>query len=252
MPTDFIPTISPDWPAIRNVQAFCTQRSGGVSEGDHASLNLGDHVSDTSEAVTHNRDLVAEHIRQIDSLVNPVAWLTQVHGTDVSSLDSESANRIADAVIAHSAHKVCAIMTADCLPVLIAAKDGSAVSAVHAGWKGLADGVIEAALAKMPSNEVQVWLGPCIGFDRFEVGPEIPTRFPDDISDPDCFARGKADRWKASLAGLARARLARIGVTDIYGGDFCTYDDPRFFSHRQATHAGKTTGRFASFIWLSA
>jgi YfiH family protein len=248
---DCIPTIKPSWPAIANLHAFTTLRQGGFSEGDYASLNLGDHVGDCANTILLNRELVYKQVKQSDAHAQPLTWLTQVHGTDVSAVDVDQPNTTADAAISHSAHRVCTIMTADCLPVLIAAKDGTAVAAVHAGWKGLADGVIESALAEIPTTDIQIWLGPCIGIDHFEVGPEVVEHFPQDSNSSDCFVKGAADRWQASLAELARARLARLGISDVYGGEFCTYSDPRFFSHRQAVHAGGVTGRFASVIWLS-
>jgi YfiH family protein len=248
---DCIPTIKPSWPAIANLHAFTTLRHGGFSEGDYASLNLGDHVGDYARTVLLNRELVYKQVRQSDAHAQPLTWLTQVHGIDVSAVDVDQPNTTADAAISHSGHHVCTIMTGDCLPVLIAAKDGTAVAAVHAGWKGLADGVIESALSSIPTTDIQIWLGPCIGIDHFEVGPEVVEHFPHDSNNSDCFVKGVADRWQASLAELARARLARLGISDVYGGEFCTYSDPRFFSHRQAVHAGGVTGRFASVIWLS-
>lgn len=248
---DFIPTIRPNWPAIANVQAFTTTRDGGFSQGDYSSLNLGDHVGDCASTVQRNRELVYKQICQLDSQAKPLVWLTQVHGTDVSAIDLDQPTTTADAAITQTAHHVCTIMTADCLPVLIAAKDGSAVAAVHAGWKGMADGVVEAALSQMPSKDVQLWLGPCIGIDSFEVGPEVLEYFPLDRSNPNCFRKGNGGRWQASLVELAKSRLARSGVAEIYGGEFCNYQDSRFFSHRQATHSGAVTGRFATFIWMS-
>lgn len=249
MPMDCIPTIEPDWPPINGVHAFATTRLGGVSTGDYRGLNLGDHVGDTPEAVANNRDLVFQAIRSIDPRATPPRWLTQVHGVDVANADDKNASVIADASVSQAAHNICVVMTADCLPLLIAAKDSSKVAAVHAGWKGLADGVIEAALKEFADRDIQVWLGPCIGIENFEVGPELLNHFPNEQGIEHCFVKGSGDRWHASLAELARARLHRLGVTDIYGGDFCTYRDPRFYSHRQATHLGQATGRLASMIW---
>jgi YfiH family protein len=248
---DCIPTIKPSWPAIANLHAFTTLRQGGFSEGDYASLNLGDHVGDCASTVLLNRELVYKQVKQSDADAQPLTWLTQVHGIDVSAVDLDQPNTTADAAISRSAHHVCTIMTADCLPVLIAAKDGTAVAAVHAGWKGLADGVIESALSEIATPDIQIWLGPCIGIDHFEVGPEVLAHFPQDAQSSNCFVKGAADRWQASLAELARARLARLGISDVYGGEFCTYSDPRFFSHRHAVHAAGITGRFATVIWLS-
>lgn len=246
-----IQTIKPNWPPIANVHALVTTREGGVSTGEYSSLNLAEHVGDSPAAVRENRRLVAGQMKHIDPEVGQITWLTQVHGISVSRVDVDNPVPLADAAVSYSANVPCAVMTADCLSLFIAAKDGSAVAAVHAGWKGLANGVIEAAVAAFQTRDIQVWLGPCIGANNFEIGPEVAAHFPDQINCPRCFQQGRGDRWNASLTELAKARLASAGILQVFGGDYCSYDDPRLFSHRQATHAGATTGRFASIIWIS-
>lgn len=252
MPMGFIPTIKPSWPNIPNVHAFTTTCDGGISAGEYASLNLGDHVGDRLDDVLQNRERVGQYIAQLDPRAVSPTWLTQVHGVQVSRVDAPAPEITADSAVSKSPHHVCVVMTADCLPILIAAKDGSEVAAVHAGWKGLANGVIESTLSELGSDDLQIWLGPCISKESFEVGPELREVFVLDADNPLCFSKGKADRWHASLAELATRRLQRLGITEIYGGDYCTYRDSRFFSHRQASHLGRSTGRIATAIWCAS
>jgi polyphenol oxidase len=244
--------IRPDWPAPARVRAYATTRDGGVSIGAYASLNLADHVGDAPERVARNRGLLREHL----GLPGEPLWLRQVHGCDlVSHLSVEPSGPRAceaDGALASAPGQVCAVMTADCLPVLLCDDRGVRVAAVHAGWRGLADGILEQAVASMgvPSERLLVWLGPAIGPDAFEVGPEVRARFID--ADRDCeeaFRPSPSGRWLADLAGLARRRLARLGVTGVYGGSYCTHSDSRrFFSYRR----DGVTGRMASLIWLAA
>ncbi|MDB5800430.1 MAG: hypothetical protein JWL63_1369 [Rhodocyclales bacterium] len=240
-----ISTITPDWSAPPNVKAFVTTRHGGVSAGPYQSLNLGDHVGDAVQDVAENR-------RRLSSLL-PAAprWLRQVHGVKVCHADNACGDDTADAVLARQADVVCAIMTADCLPVLLTDRAGSVVAVAHAGWRGLCDGVLEACVASMQAApaELIAWLGPAIGPAHFEVGPEVREAFLHHSAEAAmAFRPGKADRWMADIFLLARQRLSAAGVpaTAISGGDLCTVSDAdRFFSYRR----DGITGRMASLIW---
>lgn len=238
----------PDWPAPPRVQALSTTRAGGVSVGPYQSLNLGDHVGDDPAAVDINR------ARLQGMLPAEPLWLRQVHGTAVADGDAPGAGPVeADAAVARRMGQVCAILTADCLPVLFCDRGGTVVAAAHAGWRGLLGGVLERTLAVMgvPPGAVLAWLGPAIGQAAFEVGDEVREAFVAD--DPGAISGFKAGpvpgKWRADLAGLARRRLARSGVSAVYGGAHCTYQDARrFFSYRR----DGTTGRMGTFIWLTA
>ena len=235
----------PDWPAPAKVKACVTLREGGVSQGGYSHLNLATHVGDDPKAVAENR----ARLRAV--LPAEPAWLTQVHGTAVATFPIEGAPQ-ADAAVAHVPLQICAILTADCLPVLFCDVDAKAVAAAHAGWRGLAAGVLENTLAKMevsPGN-VMAWLGPAISQAAFEVGEEVREAFvaphPEDAR---AFIAGQQPgKWQADLYALARLRLARAGVKQVFGGGACTYQETsRFFSYRRAAESG----RFASLIWLS-
>ncbi len=237
--------IVPDWPVPGTVRALVTSRAGGVSTGAYASLNLGIAVGDDADAVAQNRARLHRH------LPNAPRWLSQVHGVHVVEADVVSTPVTADASIARAPEVVCAIQMADCLPVLLAARDGSLVGAAHAGWRGLAAGVIERTVATMavaPSTLV-AWLGPAIGPEAFEVGAEVRDAFLAD--DPACdaaFRPLREGKWLADLFALARGRLQRAGIESIHGGGVSTFADPaRFFSHRR----DRITGRMAALIWLS-
>ncbi|SMC26163.1 conserved hypothetical protein [Andreprevotia lacus DSM 23236] len=236
--------IVPDWPAPARVRALATTRSGGISLPPYDSLNLGDHVGDDAAAVAANRAAIAAYIGAQPQ------WLNQVHGTVVANAADKSACN-ADACVSREAGAACAIMTADCLPVLLCDRAGSVVAAAHAGWRGLHDGVIEAAVAAMQvqHNEVLAWLGPAIGPRAFEVGEEVRAAFVAHAAEAaQAFAAGaQPGKWLADIYLLARQRLAAIGITAVYGGGFCTVNDAeRFFSYRRS----KITGRMASLIWL--
>lgn len=235
--------ILPDWPAPASVFAAATTRQGGVSGGSYASLNLGAHVGDDTAAVMENRRL----LRAAAELPGEPGWLRQVHGTGVVVLgvdDEDEAGREADAAVSRVAGIVCAVLTADCLPILLCTTDGSAVAAVHAGWRGMAAGVIEAALEVLPAGagNTLAWLGPAISQVAYEVGDEVRQAFAD--SDPGakaCFERNERGRWQADLYGLARRRLQAAGVARVYGGGFCTATDAaRFFSHRRDGRCGRS------------
>ncbi len=243
--------IVPDWPAPPGVHAVCTTRAGGVSAGCYAGLNLGDHVGDDPDAVRSNRGQLADAIG-----ARPV-FLQQVHGTGVAAIPGTAADgTAADGCTTVERGVACTIMVADCLPVLFTDEAGRRVAAAHAGWRGLAAGVLERTLDAFQheggAGRVIAWLGPCIGRDAFEVGDEVRIAFESLAPEAHaCFeptgARGK---WMADLAGLARQRLRAAGVTRLYGNDgtdaWCTVHNPlRFFSHRR----DRVSGRFAACIW---
>lgn len=242
--------IVPEWPAPATVHALQTTRQGGLSLPPYDSLNLGSHVGDDALTVAANRQLLNRHVPS-----EPV-WLEQVHGTQVVVAEQAGCVPRADACISRTANAVCAIMTADCLPVLLCDQDGSVVGAAHAGWRGLADGVIEATIAAMgvePAS-LMAWLGPAIGPSAFEVGADVREVFlQHDPAAASAFtplpaAAGGGHQYLADLYLLARQRLNALGVSRTYGGGFCTHGDrERFYSYRRD---GKT-GRMATLIWLS-
>jgi len=239
--------ILPDWPAPPGVRAAMTLRTGGASGGPYASLNLGDHVGDDPGAVAENR----RRLREALSLPTEPLWLEQVHGTDVARFGGSTRPR-ADAAVALEPGQVCAVMVADCLPVLLADRARTCVAAAHAGWRGLAAGVLEATVAALPVDPARLvaWLGPAIGPEAFEVGPEVRAAFlAVDPAAEVAFWPGTGDRWLADVYTLARQRLARAGVSEVYGGGWCTVSDPgRFFSYRR----DGVTGRMAALVWRMA
>ena len=244
-----LPLIKPDWPAPEKVKALSTTRLCGVSQSPYESFNLGLHVGDDSGAVEHNR----QRLQKILATPYGPQWLQQVHGSDVIEANVTGEVRQADASFTSEMGVPCAVMTADCLPVLVCAKDGSQVAAAHAGWRGLANGVLEAVLGRMnsPASELLVWLGPAIGPKQFEVGVEVRDAFlsfSDECAKPFVENELKPNHWFADIYQLARIRLRAFGVEELYGGGFCTYSEPqRFFSYRRDGQ----TGRMASLIWLA-
>jgi hypothetical protein len=238
--------IVPGWQPPAAVRAFVTTRSGGVSEGEYDSLNLGRLSGDAPERVERNRALVREWLP-----ADP-CWLEQVHGTAVARVDELGPGEIpvADAAVARHAGTVCAVLTADCMPVFLADAAGSCVAVAHAGWRGLAAGVVENALAAMEVDpcEVHAWLGPAIGPRAFEVGPEVREAFlAFDAEADSAFREHRPGKFMADLYALARMRLARAGVTRVQGATHCTFHEPaRFFSYRRA----RASGRMGAFIWL--
>lgn len=240
--------ITPDWPAPKNVKAFTTTRLGGVSQAPYDSFNLAIDISNDPENIIRNRALLKECLH----LPAEPVWIKQVHGTQVIQADSPPTDRTADASFTHQSNIVCAITTADCLPLLVTNRSGSCAAAIHAGWRGLAAGVIEVTLKKLAlsSNDLLIWLGPAIGPAAFEVGDEVYQQFiAHDSQAKQAFKRNENDRWLANIYLLAKQRLTEHGVTNIFGGDFCTYTDKnRFYSYRR----DKQTGRMASLIWLQA
>jgi polyphenol oxidase len=236
--------IIPDWPAPERVRAVITTRVGGHSRPPYSSLNLADHVDDNPETVAANRAILFEKL----ALPSEPLWLEQVHGCDVVAAGGDSCS--ADASTSDTPGQVCVVMTADCLPLLICNRTGTRVAAVHAGWRGLAAGVIEAALQCFPEQgeELLVWLGPAIGPDRFELGDEVRERFLiSNPADQDAFVALGSGKWLADIYQLARNRLRAAGVGYIGGGGYCTVTDAeRFFSYRR----DGITGRMASLIWI--
>lgn len=237
--------IRPDWPAPRGVHAWVSTRQGGVSRGPFASLNLADHVGDAPADVVRNREILR---RGLDLPAQPL-WLEQVHGCAVADAVLSAPGCRADAAVSLTPGRVCAVLTADCLPILLCERSGKRVAAVHAGWRGLADGVVEGALAMLgcPGSDIMAWLGPAIGPDAFEVGDEVRVRFlGDDSETAGCFSPRAGGKWMADLFSLARLRLAKGGVSAVYGGGVCTVSDPRrFYSYRR----DGATGRMVSLIW---
>lgn len=233
----------PDWPAPANVRACVTTRSGGVSAAPFDSFNLGDHVDDDPAAVASNR----QHL--FEALGCQPAWLRQVHGIVVAEADPATVLE-ADGNWTATPGIACTAMTADCLPALFCDRAGTRVAAAHAGWRGLAGGVLEATVQALDvaPHELLVWLGPAIGPAAFEVGSEVREAFVQQHAEAvSAFVpSANAGKFMADIYQLARIRLAAIGVTAVSGGGLCTYNDPRFYSYRRNAR----TGRFASLIWL--
>jgi YfiH family protein len=234
----------PDWPAPATVHALSTLRTGGVSTGPFASWNLAGHVGDGPEPVARNRALLRARLQ----LPGEPAWLEQVHGRGVREAGRDRGR--ADASYTGERGTVCAVLTADCLPVLFCRRDGNRVAAAHAGWRGLAAGVLEATVAALdcPAEEIMAWLGPAIGPEAFEVGPEVRAEFVgENPAAAAAFRPSGGDRYLTDLYALARDRLAAQGVEAVYGGGWCTYrESERFFSYRR----DGVTGRMATLIWL--
>ena len=238
--------ITPEWPVPASVRALSTTRTGGLSEGRWKSLNLGDHVQDDPAAVSGNRRILLREA----ALPSEPFWLRQVHGCAVADAAAGEEGCEADAAWSGRPGEVCAVMTADCLPVLFANRSGTRVAAAHAGWRGLAAGVLEQTLGHFPDapDEIVVWLGPAIGPEAFEVGDEVREAFIARHADSaSAFTASRPGHWLADIYALARTRLAATGVSQVYGGEFCTYSDSaRFFSYRR----DGVTGRMATLIWL--
>ena len=245
-----LPMLATGWSPPGGVHAAFTLRSGGASAPPWHSLNLGGHVGDDPLAVMHNRRRVAQAL----NLPAEPRWLSQVHGTAVHQVSAPTRSApsdavpVADAAVTREAGVVLAIMVADCLPVLLAAEDGSVLGAAHAGWRGLVAGVIERTVESMDQDpsRLHAWLGPCIGPRQFEVGDDVRQAFLAAGDGASAFEATPAGRWLCDLPALARARLARLGVTRVAGGRWCTVADPvRFFSHRR----DRQTGRMAALLW---
>lgn len=233
-----------DWPAPANVKTLISTRNGGVSEGIYASLNVGAHVGDVFEHVAQNRAWVQQHASA------PLAYLNQTHSTDVVEAEAALQNLLdADASVNRNGQAACAVMTADCLPVLLCDAAGTVVGAAHAGWRGLVGGVIENTVAAMNvTGRLLAYLGPAIGPDAFEVGEEVRAAFvAHDAAATAAFVDIGEGKYLADIYLLARQRLQAVGILDIYGGEHCTVlQREDFFSYRRDGQ----TGRMVSAIWL--
>ncbi len=218
---------------------------GGCSEGSFASLNLGANSGDDPGSVAANR------ARVVQLLPSEPAWLTQLHGNTVVGIDTVGDPQTADASVSGKAGRVCAVLTADCLPLLLCEQHGHAVAAVHCGWRGLAAGIIENTVRELgfKPGQLMAWMGPAIGPDRYEVGMDVFEAFTTDSADAGtAFTPGRPGHWQLDLYALVRLLLATVGITDVYGGGYCTFSDAeRFYSYRR----DGVTGRQASMIWLN-
>jgi len=248
-PSAALELLRPHWPASARVRAAVTLRGGGVSAAPFDSLNLGAGTGDDAGAVAENR----ARVRAALGLRSEPAWLKQVHGSAVIALGPEPCEPhepTADAAVTSVPGRVCVVQVADCLPVLLAARDGSEVGAAHAGWRGLAAGVLEATVRALKAEPAQLhaWLGPAIGPGHFEVGEEVRAAFvAGDALAARAFVPNARGRWQCDLCALARARLERLGVRSVHGGGWCTFADAtRFFSYRRDGRCG----RMAALIWL--
>lgn len=242
--------LAPDWPAPARIAAVVTTRAGGISSGAFAGLNLGTHVGDDPAAVAANRRAVLAACNGLSA----ISWLEQIHGTAVAAADATCV-QTADAQFTRTLGLGCAVMTADCLPVLFCDRAATQVAAAHAGWRGLCAGVLEATAATFPDpTQLLVWLGPAIGPAQFEVGAEVRAQFLDAAAVDDraavaaCFIEGRPQHFLADIYALARVRLRAVGVDAVYGGGLCTVaDSQRFYSYRR----DGVTGRMATLIYLT-
>ncbi|NVD05797.1 peptidoglycan editing factor PgeF [Vibrio sp. JPW-9-11-11] len=238
--------IIPNWPAPKQVKAFASTRCDGYSLGVYQGLNLGTHVGDNREHVLKNRHWLTQQAQMPSAPI----WLNQTHSTIVVEQDQPTPDVIdADGVWTQTPGVVCSAMTADCLPILLTNQQGTQVAAVHAGWRGLAGGIVENAVAQL-SGPLMAWIGPAIGPDAFEVGDDVVQAFSSEIPQAiEAFqALPKKGKWLADMNRLVTQRLNRVGVEHIYYSDLCTYRDPhRFYSYRR----DGVTGRQASFIWIN-
>lgn len=238
--------IVPEWPASPHVHALVTTRAGGVSRGPYATMNLGARTDDDPAAAARNRELLEVHLPQVPK------WLAQVHGTSVVDADTLTSIPEADASVARKPGTVCAILVADCLPILLTDRAGTCIGAAHAGWRGLAGGVIANTVARMPATpaELMAYIGPGIGPAAFEVGDDVLQAFCADAPERrSAFQPLREGKWLCDLPQLAHDALQRAGVGKVYGGTLCTYSDSeRFYSYRR----DRITGRMAALLWLSA
>ena len=247
---DAMRPIIPDWPAPDRVRAASTTRAGGNSAGAWATLNLASHVADERAAVARNR----ARLRDALELPREPQWLSQRHGARVVDAGAQAIGAAADGSVARERGVVCAVLAADCMPVLLCDRGATVVAALHAGWRGIAAGIVEAGVRATGARpgELLAWLGPAIGSERYEVGLDVRDAIlAGDPGASGAFFRavrtGRTDRWQADLDRIVRRRLARCGVTSVHGGSWCTASDPgRFFSHRR----DGMTGRMATLIWL--
>jgi YfiH family protein len=237
--------LAAEWPAPFHVKALTTLRSGGVSLGSYATFNPAMHVGDSPKSVLANRQRLKSDLQ----LPSEPSWLNQIHGATVIEAADWQTPPDADACYSYEAGRVCIVMTADCLPILICDRDGTCVCAIHAGWKGLLAGIVTATIKHLPKTELLVWLGPAIGPERFSVGAEVHEAFADKAAAfAKAFTAHSADGyWLADIYRLAALELQDLGIDRVYGGGLCTVGDPeRFYSYRR----DGVTGRMASLIWM--
>jgi len=242
--------ITPQWPAPANVQAVTTLRGVVDAVDPYSGFNLAHHVNDNAQRVQRNREMLGQALD-----LTPVQWLDQVHGIDVVDARDDGRTRCADAAYTMQKNLACAVLTADCLPVIFCNRDGTEAAVAHAGWRGLCAGVLESSVRrfKSPPSQLVAWLGPAIGPQVFEIGPEVRVAFlaatPQLSQQIDaCFVENprRANHYFADLYQLARLRLQHVGVDAVFGGGFCTFSDPRFYSFRRAS----VTGRLATCLVL--
>jgi purine-nucleoside/S-methyl-5'-thioadenosine phosphorylase / adenosine deaminase len=239
--------IIPDWPAPYWIKAYTTTRAGGFSHAPYNSLNMATHVGDSLDDVLKNRQLLQSNLH----LKKPIIWLEQVHGNTAISADHPIDSLAADAIYSRTEQTLCAVQTADCLPVLVCSSSSYCVAAIHAGWKGLSNGIIETTInaLALPPSDILIWLGPAIGPQAFIIGEEVFQAFLDkDQAAETAFQSIGNKQWQANLHILAQQRLHKLGITSIYGGNYCTFSDSsRFFSFRR----NQITGRMLSLIWIN-
>lgn len=235
--------ITADWPAPANIHAVTTLRTGGVSQAEFSSLNPANHVNDIRQHVLENRQL----IKQMLALPNDPVWLQQTHSVHAVCADTISPNTEADASYSAKNNTVCVVLTADCLPILLCDQQGTMVAAIHGGWRGLLNGIIENTVCKMPTTRIIAWLGPAIGTQCFEVGAEVRNAFINKSAKFSyAFKNHAQGKYLADIYQIARILLTEAGVLQIYGGQYCTVTDKdRFFSYRRDGQ----TGRMATMIW---
>ena len=238
--------IVPGWSAPSHVRAICTTRSGGSSQRSYSSMNPASHVNDKAEAVTQNRVLLQQSL----GLKQPPHWLQQYHSTKIVNLDVDLDDTNADGSTTTREGTACVVMTADCLPVLLTDRKGERIVAIHAGWRGLAEGILEAGVRLFSGNEkILAWLGPAIGPDMFEVGAEVVEQLTkQNITESDWYRKSiEKNKYLVDIYKLATYRLLRAGAAEITGGGYCTFsDEKRFFSYRRQGDCG----RMATLIWL--
>lgn len=235
--------ITPDWSAAKNIHAAVTLRTGGVSQSKFSSLNPAFHVNDEPECVQENRKVISQML----NLPSEPVWLEQVHSNRIVKADQLSHTAQADGSYTDQSAIVCVILTADCLPVLLATKDGKKIAAVHGGWRGLLAGVIKNAVNELGSKDIIAWLGPAIGPDCFEVGSDVRNKFVSKYSVFDrAFRQKNQQKFLANIYQLAALELEILGITEVYGGEYCTMTEKeKFYSYRRDGE----TGRMATLIW---
>jgi YfiH family protein len=234
--------IFPTWTAPENVQAVMTTRLGGVSKSPFDSFNLATHVEDSLEQILENRRILKTTL----NLPAEPCWLEQIHSNTVVEAKTDLILSKADASFTRQKNTVCVVMTADCLPVLLCSKDGEKIAAIHAGWRGLENSIISKTVDALKTTDLIVWLGAAIGANCFEVGNDVRNAFLKKSADYSTAFKKNGSQWLADIYQLARIELAHLGITNVFGGEFCTVtDSERFYSYRR----DKQTGRMATLIW---